>query len=165
MKEIDGYDGKYLVDEYGNVYSIRRQGCKGQKLSQRVNNTGYMRVDLRNGKEKRSVFVHRLVAESFIYRPDGCNYVNHKDGNKLNNNVSNLEWCTQSENMKHAIRTGLNHVPALNREKHPMHKLTENDVKKIHELRMRNTKQAEIARMFNVTPTQIHNIVSGKQWR
>jgi hypothetical protein len=111
----------YTVDENGNVWSegsikIPLVG-KGRKftgeyklvprpkivVSQRINNRGYKTVRLSSSTK----MVHRLVAEMFIPNTDGKPFINHIDGNKLNNHVSNLEWCTHSENMRHAIRTGL----------------------------------------------------------
>lgn len=89
----------YYVSNYGRVYnSIDNMMCH-QSLAR-----GYMRVHIHG----RGVKVHRLVLQSFAPNPK-CNelQVNHKDGNKLNNNLSNLEWCTRKENMQHAIRYGL----------------------------------------------------------
>jgi len=78
-------------------------------------NSGYLIVSLyKNGKHyNRSV--HRLVAQTFISNPNNLQQVNHKDGNKENNCVDNLEWCTQSENMKHAYKNGLTKAQATGR--------------------------------------------------
>lgn len=67
----------------------------------------YLSVNLSLNEIKKTHLVHRLVAQSFIHREDNMKEVNHKDGNKLNNNVENLEWCTASYNMKHSLDTGL----------------------------------------------------------
>ena len=163
MKEIPGYDGKYLVSETGDVYSVRRQGTDGRMLSTRFNSVGYVCVDLRRGKSKKRALVHRLVGEAFIPKPTGKNFINHKDGDKTNNNVSNLEWCTRSENMKHAIKTGLNRIPGLSNEQHPNHKLSNRDVIEIRRLYSEGVKCADLGRRFCVTREQIYNIVSGKQ--
>lgn len=74
-----------------------------RELSQRLNNRGYMTVRL----DKVTHMVHRLVATHFLSNPENKPYVNHLDGNKLNNAASNLEWCTSQENNIHAIATGL----------------------------------------------------------
>lgn len=79
-------------------------GPKGSPLKPRISNCGYHRVVTYVQGKHKSVSVHRLVAETFL---SGSGVVNHIDGNKANNCVSNLEWCTASENAKHAIKTGL----------------------------------------------------------
>lgn len=92
---IDGFEN-YQVSNNGDIV-----GKRGS-MKQRVSTRGYMMVGLRNGSDKQTMFlVHRLVAEYFIPNPEGKRYVNHIDGNKKNNNVSNLEWVTQSENQIH----------------------------------------------------------------
>lgn len=74
-----------------------------REMTYAINNRGYKTV----GINKTTYMVHRLVAFAYLDKPDGKDYVNHKDGNKLNNDVSNLEWCTIKENNDHARRTGL----------------------------------------------------------
>ncbi|MDE2100928.1 MAG: NUMOD4 motif-containing HNH endonuclease [Patescibacteria group bacterium] len=102
-RNIKGYEGKYLVSSDGKVRSVRRD----QELSQHPNSTGYLRVSLPCASRSRKAidrFVHRLVAEAYIENPDKLPVVNHKDGNPVNNNVSNLEWVTRSENSLHYFR-------------------------------------------------------------
>lgn len=95
-------------------------------MKPRDNGNGYMYVNLsKNGKYK-SVTVHRLVAKAFLEKKPDKNQVNHIDGNKANNNVSNLEWTDRYENMQHAFKTGLN-KPRIH-EQHHAAKLTEEDV-------------------------------------
>jgi hypothetical protein len=103
-------DLPYLVDDLGNIYSIK---SKTQlKLARKSN--GYLQAKLfvsYDTKTKKRVYVypyvHRLVAEYFIDNPSKLPCVNHIDGNKENNSVDNLEWCTYAQNMQHAVRTGL----------------------------------------------------------
>ena len=114
-KDIEGYESKYQVSNYGNVKSLSRvkknhsklQIIHGRVLKPERTRLGYLRISLsRDGKEKRFL-VHRLVADAFIGKNDGLE-INHKDGNKANNHFSNLEWVTRGENIKHAFKTGLN---------------------------------------------------------
>lgn len=119
MKEIfrkvtvKGFE-RYSVSNLGNV----RNDNSGKLLSKRKASNGYLRVNLRTGKvayEKPTVIhVHRLVAEAFLPLVDGKTYVNHIDGNKENNNVQNLEWCTAQENSEHAYRTQVNYQKDCN---------------------------------------------------
>ena len=161
MKPIHGYDGKYLVDERGVVYTIKRRGTSGGIVAQRLNSTGYWRVDLQKGKTKRSVFVHRLVAEAFIPKKEGCDYVNHKDGNKRNNNVSNLEWCTRSENVRHAYATGLMHGPTVSGEKHHNSKLTDEEAIEIYKLCEQGISGLKVAAMYGVNKKAVYQIHNG----
>lgn len=103
-KPIKGYEGQYDVSNLGNIRSLSyHQTEKIKKLSPFPDKKGYLQVDLR----KRSIKVHRIVAETFIPNPENKQQINHIDGNKSNNRVENLEWCTQSENQKHAYKNGL----------------------------------------------------------
>lgn len=105
-KDIEGYEGDYQVSNFGRVKSFKRD-FNGKILKVRKNN-GYGMVDLRNKElKKHFLLVHRLVAKYFLNNIEGKDYVNHKDGNKLNNHVKNLEWCTHSDNMKHAYKNKL----------------------------------------------------------
>lgn len=119
-KDIEGYEGNYQVSNLGRVKRLGRVEYKdGEEyrvyrtiiMKLRVGTSGYYIVNLRNsntGKSK-TYMVHRLVALNFIEKNDVSQtlIVNHKDANKLNNEVSNLEWVTYSQNKKHAQRLGL----------------------------------------------------------
>lgn len=98
FRDIDGYEGRYQITSWGRVYSVD----KGKFLTQKVHDKGYMRVDLFDGCGKRKHFkVHRLVAKAFIPNPKHRPQVNHIDGNKQNNSITNLEWVTDEENKAH----------------------------------------------------------------
>lgn len=121
-KDIEGYEGIYRVSSYGRVLSVN-YGPKGKfglntpmskVLRPSVATTGYLTVELYKGKSRKRVYVHRLVASAFIPNPVGKPEINHVDGNKQNNNVTNLEWVTTSENTRHAINNNLRFVnPAI----------------------------------------------------
>lgn len=84
----------YMVTSEGEVYGLKSM----TKLKPRMNNMGYLRVNI-SGKER---LVHDLVAEAFLDKPEGCTIVNHKDENKTNNNLDNLEWCTPKYNAQYS---------------------------------------------------------------
>lgn len=94
-KHFTGYD----ISPDGYVININRR----KPVKPQLNNCGYLRVQLCSASEKPRFFVHRLVAELYIPNPGNLPQVNHIDGNKLNNSVTNLEWCTSSQNHKHAF--------------------------------------------------------------
>jgi hypothetical protein len=103
MKQIKKYPN-YFVTEEGLIFSSKTN--KFLKFS--YDQQGYQRVCLYVGNCKnKTIKVHRLVAETFIENVENKKDVNHIDGNKTNNNISNLEWCTRSENIKHAFKNGL----------------------------------------------------------
>lgn len=106
FKIIEGFSlkwgGAYRVSERGEVFSFART----EPLKTHVNpKTGYVYVSLQKSGKPHRVSVHRLVAQAFIPNPDDKPEVNHKDRNKLNNSVENLEWCTHRENIRHAHQT------------------------------------------------------------
>ncbi len=117
MKAIQGYEGSYAVTVDGSVHSLPRRvlgrdgvsyPVSGRVLKPAPNkDVGYLEVSLWKNGEGTSFYVHRLVAQAFIPNPLGLPEVNHKDGNRHNNAVSNLEWVTSSENSHHAVATGL----------------------------------------------------------
>lgn len=122
-KELPFYNGIYLVSNTGKIKSVNQivscksgatRAHKGKELKQFKNERGYLCVTLTFGKHSKIKKVHRLVAETFISNPENKPQVNHIDCDKTNNNVSNLEWCTNSENMLHAYKYGLRvgfHIP------------------------------------------------------
>lgn len=105
-KDVVGYEGFYEVSNLGRVRSLREHVPKGKILTP-FDNGGYDRVTFRINYKQKNLLVHRLVAKAFIPNPCNKEVVNHKDGNKKNNCVSNLEWVTKEENTVHAIALGL----------------------------------------------------------
>lgn len=106
-RPVVGFEGKYFVSNLGNVKGIVRSGSSGDMLKPIPNKFGYLSVHLYDHPRNKAFLIHRLVATAFIPNPENKRTVNHIDGNKLNNCVSNLEWATYSENHKHAYRIGL----------------------------------------------------------
>lgn len=107
-KPIEGTEGKYEVSNTGKIRNLnyRNQG-RIREFQKSINGGGYEFVHIYDKGKTRKMMVHVVVAKAFIPNPEGKPQVNHKDGNKRNNRVENLEWVTQSENMLHAYRTGL----------------------------------------------------------
>ena len=105
-KDVVGYEEFYKVSNKGNVRSVARKDSIGRKCGGRVlkplnHRHGYLQVDMyKNGKVKRK-YIHRLVAEAFNPNPKGFLEINHKDENKSNNELSNLEWCTREYNVNY----------------------------------------------------------------
>lgn len=104
VKPIDNFPG-YMISNTGDVISVK--GKKPKVLKGKVDKYGYHCVCLRRDNKNYHFTVHRLVAKAFISNPHNKPTVNHKDGNKLNNNYTNLEWHTVSENTKHAYDNGM----------------------------------------------------------
>lgn len=102
-KDIPGTNGEYKISNYGKVKTSKT----GRILSPAIDMCGYERVCLFKMDRRRRYKVHRLVAITFIPNPDNKEQVNHKDGNKRNNNIDNLEWVTNEENMHHSRENGL----------------------------------------------------------
>lgn len=102
FKSIDGISG-CLISDKGRIFSTIRNKFLGHKC----NKSGYVRVSIVRDGKRSLVGAHRLIAEAFIDNPENKRCVNHIDGNKSNNNASNLEWVTHKENTAHAIKNGL----------------------------------------------------------
>lgn len=103
-KSVKSFENKYAISNKGRLKNIQNG-----HIYKNTNQFGdYFSVVLYDNEKKKSVRIHRLVAEAFILNPNNFKYVNHKDRNKQNNCVENLEWCTQSYNTIHAIQNGAN---------------------------------------------------------
>jgi len=105
LKDIKGYEGLYQASSLGKIKSLVGRRSNVEFLKEGVTGAGYKTVTLCKNGKRASKNVHRLIAETFL--GDSKLDVNHKDGNKLNNNIKNLEYVTKSENIKHAIKNNL----------------------------------------------------------
>lgn len=158
FKDVKGYEGYYEVSNLGNVRSTSYKGVRILKPAKLKN--GYLNVIFCIKQNKVHKLVHRLVAETFLSNPNNFEQVNHKNGNKEDNRVTNLEWCTQEYNNVHAYNTNL-----LNRyENRPAAKLTKNKVLQIPKLIKQGATTDDLKNIFNVSRRCIDNIFEGKNW-
>lgn len=153
-KDIPNYKG-YQVSNLGNVKNVNTE-----KILKGGIKRGYREVILIKDNKRKYKLVHRLVAETFIPNMNDYPQVNHIDGNKLNNNISNLEWCTRSENMKHAYKIGLEkplyaiNNPRAKRVK--QYDLNNKLIKEYHGIK-------EASRINNLNPRDISKCCQGKR--
>ena len=159
---IQGYEGRYAVSNLGNVMSMDfcRTGLPG--ILKPNMGRGYFGVLLYDAEGNAKRFtIHSLVAASFIGpRPHGMQ-INHKNGVKTDNNSENLEYCTQSQNMKHAHATGLQSNVG---ERHSRSKLTNADVISIRQRVKNGETQTAIAKEYGMDQSAISNVVRGRNW-
>jgi len=161
-KQIKNYEGLYEIDNLGNIFSTPRKGTKGGLISKITDQ--YFEVVLCKDSKNARFNLHRLLAEHFIDNPLNLPQVNHIDGNKFNNDLSNLEWCTASQNQLHAIRLGLK-LPAKG-SKNGNSKLKEQDVFEIRNIakqRGRHYNRKELAEKYNVSICTIKEIVNKRK--
>lgn len=147
----------YSVSMSGVVYSTF-----GKPMSKSIDKRGYVRLGFHIGGKTHNRYVHQIVAETFIGpRPDGM-HINHIDGNKQNNHVSNLEYVTPSQNRLHALRMGLAESPCG--EDHGRSKITESDVIDIHLRRQAGETLESIGDDYGIVYQHVHGITTGRFW-
>ena len=163
----------YAVSSEGQIKRIHSAGNikasnakVGRILKQARNkNSGYLYVALSLQRQRRTLLVHRLVAQAFLGPCPKGKEVNHKDGNKENNRVENLEYLTPKENMRHARQAGLFPVQIQNGEHNHNARLTEFQVERIRELLYADyLTQGQIGDMFGVSNSTISMISCGRTW-
>lgn len=100
-------EGVYQVSSHGNVRSFKQNSTQGRLITPHINGRGYYAVSIDIKGVRKTVLLHRLVANAFLHNPEKLPVVNHINGDKLNCCVDNLEWCSYSHNLEHAYKTGL----------------------------------------------------------
>jgi len=150
LKHIDGWE-RYLISRCGKVFNSETGKLKSQFLT-----AGYPSVtfEYKARNKKRTFYVHRLLGEYWIGNPEKLAEINHKDGDKKNNELSNLEWVSNAHNLRHAIRTGINQTVGR----------LEYCIEEVRELISSGMKQVKIAKMFGVSPQLITDIKKGRRY-
>lgn len=155
------YYKNYYISDKGEVKNINT----GRILKQYITHQGYYRTNIRKENKTIAVFIHQAVASLFIPNPLNLPMINHKDGNKLNNEVNNLEWCSDSYNTQHAIEHNLLKPYG---EDNGMHKLSEKDIKEIRASYIpydKNNSFNALAKRYDVSRIQIRNIIKNINWK
>lgn len=171
-KDVQGAEGSYMISSIGRLKSCARyvvNNVHGGKrfipekiLSRKkVNSSGYFNTQLNFGGFSISVYLHRLVAEHFIPKIKGKNFVNHKNGIKTDNRVENLEWCNNAENQIHAHLNGLKGNGNLLWNG----KFSKDDIEKIKNLKKDGILQYKIAEIMNTTKGTVSEIINGKRYK
>lgn len=163
-KDVKGYENLYQVSNLGNVkrlnsivkYSNNIKANHKERVLKFDETKGYNRVALSKNNKVKRVLVHRLVALTFLQNEFNKPCVNHKDGNKLNNQLINLEWCTYSENENHSYNL-------LNKINHNR-KLNNNQISDIRKNVVKNFNTRIYADKYNVTISTILNVLNGKYY-
>lgn len=167
---IEGLDPCYYITADGDVYSTKR-GFP-ERLSGVVGKNGYKAFTFRNAGKDVRLTLHRLLASQFCEKPEGCDMVNHKDGDKLNNAIENLEWVTAGDNVRHAYAEGLMHkktkeeIAAAVRASHEKNsRFTKAEAEEILQeyWSLQKPEYAAIAKRRGCHTDTIRRIVLGKQ--
>jgi len=170
--DVPGYDGCFLVSNYGNIKSCTRiveskngiiKIIKGIPRKLNIDRNGYIKVTLCLNSIYKTFYVHRLVADVFVENKNRLKFVNHIDCNKQNNYYKNLEWVTFQENMDHASENKLikpNGCIGINNGRT---KLTECQVLEIKKMPHVNAKL--VAEKYNISEGPVYGIWSGKLWK
>lgn len=157
---INGFDN-YVVTDTGEIISYKRK--QQRTLRPDLNKEGYLRVVLSKDGETFRYSIHRLVAMHYLPNPENKPFVNHKDGNKQNNHVDNLEWCNCSENTKHAFDSMLR----IHGENAPNAQLSDSVVEKVCELLQSGMKRKQILELNlhdKLTPSKFDDIRRRRCW-
>lgn len=169
-KDIEGYEGFYQISNLGRVKSLGGW-CGTSKRKEKIRSTsltfdGYVKARLIHQGKDKTMRVHRLVAEAFIPNPENKDTVNHMDGNKQNNTVSNLEWVDRTEQMLHAYDLGLKTSRVGSHNSNA--KLTDEQVREIRKNYIPYSKEfgtVALAEKYGVTNRVIGLVVKNKAYQ
>lgn len=174
-RDVIGYEDLYKISNKGII--IRKEFSIINKCNQKrtysekiikpsINSSGYKKVVLRKNGVGSNEYLHRLLAIHFLPNPQKLPNVNHIDGNKLNCNLSNLEWCTISENSQHAFDNNLRYVTGYNKvvQGQNQRRFSEDDVLEIKQYYKDGWTQKEIADYMGCYDSTINNIINGKHY-
>lgn len=150
FKKIDFYDENYLINTKGEIYSL----YTNKFLKPTKNKRNYLYVTLKGNKKFK---LHRLVALVFIPNENNLPEINHKDGNKQNNCVENLEWCTNEYNKKHASKLGLLKCKESVKLQFSRSDVTKEECIKLYKL----YSMEKIAKILNCSTTTVYNRLKG----
>jgi hypothetical protein len=168
-KYIEGYENEYRINNLSEVQSIKLGKWK-TIVPYKNKSNGYLTIKLTNGIKSKHHTIHRLLAILFVDNPENKGFVNHKDGNKLNNKLRNLEWCTKSENGLHAYAMGLNKgglseqryfygkTGSKNPNSRPLMVIFKKEIKTISFISIK-----EAMNYFDVSESYFREIVSGRK--
>lgn len=167
-KEIEGYEEYYLVSNFGTVKRkpsyVKRKNAyifvKGSIIKPQIV-AKYTAVSLSRDGNQKTYYLHRIIAKAFIPNPENKRCVNHKDADKLNNSLDNLEWCTNKENTRHAMSLELLNFG----EKCKNSKLTDELVRKIRNLRREKVRLPEVAKIMGLEKSLIQYVYYGITWK
>ena len=157
-------ENHFIISSWGRV----KNSSTGNILKQHLLRSGYysVRVWVGSQKKKRHILAHRAVAYAFLENPNGYIVINNLDGDKTNNHVENLEWCTYGHNLQHSYNSGLFDRAKISGEKNHASKLTWDDVKFIRE-KYANTDctQRSLVDEFGVSRQVINSVIQNKTWK
>lgn len=169
-KDIRGYEGLYQISNFGRVKSLARTiyysdgksiYYNDRILANNVDSNGYLSTKLSKDKKPHRFRIHSLVANAFIYNPNNLPVINHLDSNKTNNHVDNLEFCTQKNNIRHAMTSGKFDNSG---EKNHSAKLTNQQANEIRVLFFK-FKRKVLAENYGVCRGVIDNIINKKTYK
>ena len=171
-KLIQGYEGLYEVSNIGRVKSFQKNNSNKSKtdftiINPFIQKKGYFRISLSKNSCRKKYLIHRLVAQAFIPNPNNLPQVNHKNNDKSNNKIENLEWMTNLDNTKHAWKNGFKNRDCYPRgEKHYLTKLNNEIVKEIKQNYIPyKFGPAKLSEKYKIKKGCIKNIIYGKSWK